>query len=743
MHRSSFSQHNSFNTCPRMWFYAKILKIQVPSDMCYAFAGNVIHKCLELYYSKEITDLDKLKERFNEEWDRKRLPQSKIALKKDEYFLMIVNGIELNKKFTSIELKIYYPDCVGYIDAVNTEDDEICDWKSSTRRIENEEEYTKQLMLYAWLYYRKFNRLPKKCTVYYLKYSGSKSELSIVPTVHEVNNIRVWYNDILQQMEELKETKKLPERCETCHPFCDYKEICFTNENTLKFIIHRFGNYIRVEGNITPLLSKGLDKKFSYTLKDEYFILKHNPHARTVIKYWSPIRKQLPIGMEKGVAKTLNDYAKFKKMDITIGYKDYRNFDDTVVDMPTNFLNNIKLRDYQTSAVEEFLENKIAILEMGTGSGKTEVSIEIIRQLKSKTLFIVDKVELLKQTKKRIEDSLGIEVGQFGAGVKELKNVTVATIQTLMKLLSPMTRLRQAGITFRDDGYAEKKDIFNREYLQLVAYLRTIRLAIFDECHHVSSKSYVKLAKELTGSEYRLGLSATAFRDDGNDMAIQTVVGDKCVNLSSKVLVEKGWLINPKIRFIKNYIIKENLEDIERECKKGLINETPQYSNYYDGFITKCNERNNIINEIVGNTDKQILILVKFIKHGEILQTLISGSKYLKGSTNKKERDEMLNEFKSGKLKVLIATISIFSEGIDLPFLEIIINASANRGNVKTIQTLGRVLRILEGKKNATYIDFYDNMNFFNVASRSRMRILKQEGHEVEIIDSNNIKELF
>jgi superfamily II DNA or RNA helicase len=41
-------------------------------------------------------------------------------------------------------------------------------------------------------------------------------------------------------------------------------------------------------------------------------------------------------------------------------------------------------------------------------------------------------MELLRQTKETFEESLGIEIGVIGEGVNDPKNVTVATIQTLI-----------------------------------------------------------------------------------------------------------------------------------------------------------------------------------------------------------------------------------------------------------------------------------------------------------------------
>ena len=105
------------------------------------------------------------------------------------------------------------------------------------------------------------------------------------------------------------------------------------------------------------------------------------------------------------------------------------------------------------------------------------------------------------------------------------------------------------------------------------------------------------------------------------------------------------------------------------------------------------------------------------------------------GGTNKKDREEIFKAFIDGKISVLISTISIFAEGIDIPSLDIVINAAANKGDVKSIQVLGRVLRTLKGKKDAYYYDFIDETKFFRLASLARMKAFRNEGHEVTVID--------
>ena len=95
----------------------------------------------------------------------------------------------------------------------------------------------------------------------------------------------------------------------------------------------------------------------------------------------------------------------------------------------------------------------------------------------------------------------------------------------------------------------------------------------------------------------------------------------------------------------------------------------------------------------------------------------------------------MYNDFKDKKLKVLIVTLSIFAEGLDLPHLKYVINVSANSGAVKTIQLLGRVLRLDKYKKEAYYIDFFDSKDIYISSGFSKIKALKKQGHDVKIIE--------
>ncbi len=189
MRPTSFSQNNMFSKCSRHWYYKYIKKIPAIQDMSYAHAGTVVHKIMQNYYNWQDNSIDAMKKEFKILWEKYKLNQGMLKNRSDEYWLMCVTGFNCKQKVTSNELRIIYPDVVAYVDFVDTANDVIGDWKSSKRRVENEEEYTKQVKFYSYLYKLKFSRLPKKAIVYYLRYDGTKGTLEYIPTWEDMIEI--------------------------------------------------------------------------------------------------------------------------------------------------------------------------------------------------------------------------------------------------------------------------------------------------------------------------------------------------------------------------------------------------------------------------------------------------------------------------------------------------------------------------------------------------------------------------
>ena len=107
----------------------------------------------------------------------------------------------------------------------------------------------------------------------------------------------------------------------------------------------------------------------------------------------------------------------------------------------------------------------------------------------------------------------------------------------------------------------------------------------------------------------------------------------------------------------------------------------------------------------------------------------------LYGTDKSDIRLDVLQRFREGELKILLSTL--IKEGVDLPEMDAIILANAGKGGVggrKTVQTIGRCLRLTEKKNTAIIIDFFDDDGgVLAKHSEERMKVYKSEP-EFEIV---------
>jgi superfamily II DNA or RNA helicase len=72
------------------------------------------------------------------------------------------------------------------------------------------------------------------------------------------------------------------------------------------------------------------------------------------------------------------------------------------------------------------------------------------------------------------------------------------------------------------------------------------------------------------------------------------------------------------------------------------------------------------------------------------------------------DRAAIKKDLNSGNIDVVIAD-AVWKEGVDIPTLGAIINASGGKSEINTIQTLGRGLRTVEGiKEDVILVDIFD-----------------------------------
>lgn len=358
----------------------------------------------------------------------------------------------------------------------------------------------------------------------------------------------------------------------------------------------------------------------------------------------------------------------------------------------------VPLYDYQDVALNKMYDAKFGILQSPAGSGKTQIGIALAMKTGRRTLWLCHTLDLVKQSMQRaklyIEKDL---IGTIAAGKVEIsKGITFATVQTMSKL-----------------DLTQYKDYWD--------------CIIVDEVHRVSGSPtavtmYRKVLNDLS-ARHKYGLSATVHRSDGFIKATFSLIGEVVheVKLSD---------VEDKILKVGIYPVGTGIQ-ISRAALNtdGTLNYTKLIS-----YLTKNIERNDLIVDCIED-GKSSLILSDRLEHLSTLMeilpfdmkldaVMISGKMTTKKS--KAERDQALDDMRSGKKKYLFATYSLAKEGLDIPRLERLYLTTPQSDFAVVTQSIGRIARRFNGKSEPIVYDFVDDIGFLVKKYKKRCSIYKK-----------------
>ena len=362
--------------------------------------------------------------------------------------------------------------------------------------------------------------------------------------------------------------------------------------------------------------------------------------------------------------------------------------------------NPIPLYPYQEKAVEEAKRGLYGILESKAGSGKTQMGIALIREYGRRALWCCHTIDLLNQSRDRASQYMDKSLlGTITAGKVNIgKGITFATVQTLSKL-----------------DLSQYKDMWD--------------VIIVDECHRVcGSPTQLSMFSKVLNSlaaRHKYGLSATVHRADGMIKATKALLGDIVYSVPDEAIADKVMQVG--IKPVGTGV------GISRECLNtdGTLNYT-KLINYLCGCFT----RNALIRDsIVNESDKSCLILSDRLCHLETLINLlppklkdkavmISGKMTTK--KGKAEREQAIEDMRTGAKKYLFATYSLAKEGLDIPCLERLFLTTNQKDFAVITQSIGRIARTYEGKADPVVYDFVDNIGYLVKSYKKRCSTYKK-----------------
>ena len=357
--------------------------------------------------------------------------------------------------------------------------------------------------------------------------------------------------------------------------------------------------------------------------------------------------------------------------------------------------------DYQEAALKKMIQFGRGIVEIGTSGGKSLILAGFCKtilenQPNKKILIIVPGLGLLNQL-------YGDFQGKYNIG----ENTTYFT----------SSKIRQ---------YDESKSIVISNTETLISVEETVNLfkdfdyVLVDECHTINKD--VKITNFIAALKTfnKFGFTGTLPDVKMHLWSVYGRFGPVIYRKSGHGLREAGYISKVRI----------NIAKLEHELKYGdLIDPREKYV-YEKEYLMRMERRNDFIKKLAKSLNKNCLILVDRIEHGNILYSKISEDKecyFINGGVDAEDRDEIKKRLEEEDGICVIAIDRIFSTGISINNLHHIIFVGIGKSKIKVIQSIGRSLRKNQNKEEAVLYDLVDTTHFSKNHFKKRSVYYKKE----------------
>ena len=183
----------------------------------------------------------------------------------------------------------------------------------------------------------------------------------------------------------------------------------------------------------------------------------------------------------------------------------------------------------------------------------------------------------------------------------------------------------------------------------------------------------------------------------------------------SKELRDEKYVTDVEVEFLKVKHLKTTKMDYKKELD----------------YLYASKERNELISDIANGLSNNTLILVNHLAHGDALYDMISGVRdkvfFVKGEMSVEEREIIKQKMETDNDIITIAMSSIFSTGINIKNIHNIMFVAGGKSFIRTVQSIGRGLRLHKAKNKLRIIDVYDTMKYSERHAEERKRIYEKE----------------
>ncbi len=339
------------------------------------------------------------------------------------------------------------------------------------------------------------------------------------------------------------------------------------------------------------------------------------------------------------------------------------------------------------------------VVILPTGTGKTILSAIDAKRFGGKVLFLVHRLDILKQSiaaYQRVWPQMKVGILTGEAKENESKcDVLFASKDTL------------------------------RQPTELTNYKRNeFSYVVVDEVHHGQTPSYSEIFAYFR-PKFMLGMTATPDRTDRKDI-FELFDYNKIFEVSLQEAIEGGYLVP-----YTYYGLLDNIDysRIRYQNNRYRVDDLERYL-----IIPQRNEA--ILREYLdkGDGDKAIGFCVS-IKHANRMAVFFNqhGITAASITNDTPDRDDKIAAFRRNEITVVF-TVDLFNEGVDFPNIRVLMFLRPTESKTVFMQQLGRGLRLCIGKGRVRILDFIGNYKRANQVRKwlaiSTREIVRNEGSE-------------
>jgi superfamily II DNA or RNA helicase len=378
----------------------------------------------------------------------------------------------------------------------------------------------------------------------------------------------------------------------------------------------------------------------------------------------------------------------------------------------------IEIRDYQVEAVRSALNKERTLLLSPTASGKSFIIYTTMRQHLDnhrKCIIIVPTTSLVEQLYTDFQDYSSANGWD--------------TSYHCQKLYSGFTK------DFTKDVLITT---WQSVYLQPKAWFKQFDVIFGDEAHQFKAKSLTTVMEKMDNIRYRIGTTGTLDNKKVHRLVLEGMFGPVHKVTTTKALMDSGRLSNLNI----TCVILKYSEEI-RKAQKNMT-----YQDEMD-FIVSNEARNKFIRNLAVKSEGNTLVLFQYVeKHGKVLYEAIKNKAHDKrkiffvyGGTETSDRESIRHITEGESDAIIIASFGTFSTGINIPSIENVIFASPSKSKIRNLQSIGRGLRLKEGKTHCNLYDLADDLHWKSWKNHTlnhaaeRYKTYAEEQFEIKLVE--------